>query len=222
MLARTAAWSILKGRAPPKEGKMEKLDLRKSLKDLYAAKPAPAFVEAPELACFMIDGAGDPNGSPEFAAAVEALYSVSYGLKFAHKKAGKADWTVMGLEGLWWSEDMADFTAGNKSGWKWTLLIVQPDFVAEADLTAAVEEAAKKKGNPALGKLRFSRFKEGLSAQYLHTGSYAAEGPGIARLHDFIRENGKELSGLHHEIYLSDARRVPEEKLKTIIRQPCR
>jgi hypothetical protein len=199
----------------------DKVDLRKAYKALYAAKAEPAFVDVPELACFAIDGEGNPNGSSRFQDCLSALYAASFTLKFALKKARGLDWGVLGLEGDWWCDDMREFSMDRKEEWKWSLLIVQPDFVTEADAMAAIEAAsAKKEAAPALAELRFERRPAHRAAQVLHVGPYDAEPPTIARLHAFIEAQGCRLTGRHREVYLSDARRVNPGKLKTIIRQP--
>jgi hypothetical protein len=199
---------------------MHKIDLRKQLKALYKAAAAPALVEVPPLSCLMIDGRGDPNTSPQFRQALEALYGLSYTMKFASKKAGGPDWTVMGLEGLWWTDDRDNFRFDRKDLWRWTLLIVQPDVVTAKTLTQTAKELAAKKDNSAIAQVRLERLSEGLCAQVLHVGPYSAEQPTIARLHEFIAAQGRKPRGKHHEIYMSDARRVPPERLKTILRQP--
>ncbi len=198
---------------------MEKLDLRKEHKVLYNAKAKPSVVEVPDLNYLMIDGQGDPNTSEEFMEAMEALYGASYNLKFTFKKERELDWTVMALEGLWWAEDMRDFIELNKANWKWTMMIMQPGFVREKDLLDAKKRLEEKKGNPAIAKLRLERYNEGLSAQVMHIGPYSTEGPVIKGLHEFIASQGGSLSGKHHEIYMSDPRKVPEDRWKTIIRQ---
>jgi hypothetical protein len=200
---------------------METIDLKKTLKPLYSAKAAPSFLDVPALARISIEGEGAPDGEA-FADAMQALYATSYGIKFGAKKAGKADWPVMPLEGLWWCDHMAEFSMEKKEDWKWQVFIVQPGIVDGAMVEEAREKAERKRKSPALARLKFERFEEGRVAQYLHVGPYDAEGPGIAALHDFIRRNGCELIGLHHEIYLGDPRKAAPEKLKTIIRQPCR
>jgi hypothetical protein len=203
---------------------MEKIDLRKTLKHLYKpSAKAPETVDVPEMNFLMIDGEGDPNTSETFQDAVGALYAVSYTLKFTFKQGDPpVDWTVMPLEGLWSADDVADFSIDDKSNWKWTLTIVQPEPVTPEAVASAIQQAQKKKDNPALAQVRFEPFREGLSAQIMHIGPYPDEGPTIEKLHEFIRENGHELRGKHHEIYLGDPRRAAPEKLKTIIRQPMR
>ncbi len=201
---------------------MQKIDFKKRLKQLYSAPAkAPVIVEVPPMNFIMIDGAGDPNTSVEFQQALEALFSTSYALKFMIKKSPLAiDYGVLPLEGVWWADDMASFTAGDKASWKWTLMIMQPEYVTPELFQQALEQAGKKKELPAFGRLRFESFHEGLSAQVLHVGPFAEEGPTIERLHRFILENRYSRMGKHREIYLSDLRRTAPEKLKTILRQP--
>jgi hypothetical protein len=199
----------------------DKLDLLKELKSLYSpAVGKPQVVEVPAMNFLMIDGHGDPNTSPEYADAISALYSLAYTIKFAVKKDQGVDFKVMPPEGLWWSGNMDDFISGNKSNWDWTMMILQPDFVTPAIVESLRSETARKKGMPAVEKVRLENFQEGLSAQLMHIGPFAEEGPNIQRLHAFIVEQGGQLSGKHHEIYMSDFRRTAPEKLRTIIRQP--
>ncbi len=126
----------------------------------------------------------------------------------------------MPLEGLWWADDMTYFQTGNKDKWKWTAMIMQPEYVTTDNVNKAIEELKKKKDLVSLPKIMFSSFTEGPSAQTMHIGPYADEGPTIEKIHNFIKEKGHRLRGKHHEIYLSDPRRSKPEKLKTIIRQP--
>ena len=200
---------------------MEKVDLKKALKSFYnpSAKQC-AIVDVPAMNFLMLDGAGDPNTAPAFQAAVETLYAVSYTLKFMLKKQGVADYAVMPLEGLWWTPNMAEFTIADKSNWLWTIMIAQPPFITAEQVAAAKAEAARKKELSRIGQLRFEPYQEGLAAQIMHLGPFAAEGPTIAKLHAFIADQGYALTGKHHEIYLSDFRRTAPEKLKTVIRQP--
>ena len=180
------------------------------------ATARPELVDVPPSAYLMIDGRGDPNTSPEYAAAIQALYSVSYGVKFAVRAAGGPEFTVSRLEGLFWVPDMSLFSAEDKDAWYWTMMIMQPDTVT-ADM---VERARAKAPAGVAERLRLDRLVEGRVAQVLHVGPYAGEGPTIERLHAFIAEQGLRLSGRHHEIYLSDPRRTAPERLRTVIRQP--
>ncbi len=128
----------------------------------------------------------------------------------------------MPLEGLWWAEDPRVFHQADKSTWKWTAMILQPDFVSRAQVDAAFADVRRKKNPAALDRVRFETLEEGKCVQILYTGPFSVEGPTIERMHDFIHAQGKELHGKHHEIYLSDPRRTAPEKLKTILRQPMR
>jgi len=200
-----------------------KVDFKRELRELYSARRDATFVEVPELQFAMVDGHGDPNDAPEYAEAVQALFSVSYTARFALKRAPDGlDYGVMPLEGLWWAKDMSAFTAGDKSSWDWTMMIMQPAQVTRAVFEDARVAASRKKSLPAIDRLRLQPFNEGRSAQLLHVGPYAAEGPTIQRLHTFIADHGCELGGQHHEVYLNDPSRTAPEKLRTIIRQPVR
>jgi hypothetical protein len=199
---------------------MAKLDLKKELKPLYTASAKEAaLVSAWPLKYLMRNGAGDPNTNPEFPAAIEALYTASYTLKFMLKKEQGLDWVVPPLEGLWWML-MADFDLDRRDDWRWTLMIPQPEQVNKELLAAAVAAARRKKPLPALEKLYLEIYNEGQAAQILHVGPYAEEMPAVERLHAFITEQGYHLCCKHHEIYLSDPRRTAPEKLQTILRQP--
>jgi len=201
---------------------MDKIDYKKELKHLY--KPSPVKIEfrdVPKMNFLMIDGIGDPNTSLAYKEAIEALYSLSYTLKFMIKKGELGiDYSVMPLEGLWWVDDMSKFDHNKKEDWKWTALIMQPEAVTKELVAIAIEEVRKKKNPKALSKIRFEAFKEGKVAQTLHIGPFSEEGPTIKKMHDFIIDNGHNLSGKHHEIYLSDIRRAAPIKWKTIVRQP--
>jgi hypothetical protein len=198
-----------------------KVDFKRVFKELYAPGKTPAMVDVPELAFLMIDGAGDPNTAQDYKDAVEALYAVSYGLKFTIKRRGEGfDYGVMPLEGLWWVDDMSTFSVDDKASWQWTAMIMQPDEVTIELFEDAVDKAVARKPLPAASKLRLERFQEGRAAQVLHTGPYRDEGPTIERLHAFIADQGHVPAGKHHEIYLSDVRRTAPERLKTVIRQP--
>lgn len=203
---------------------MKKLDLKKQWKQFYGPKAGVVTaVEVPPLAYLMVDGEGDPNTSKAFQEAIEALYSLSYTLKFSLKKSPRAiDYGVMPLEGLWWADDPRVFHGADKSKWKWTVMIMQPDVIGHAEIDAAFEQVRKKKNPAALDRVRFETITEGPSAQVLYTGPFSDEGPTILRMHEFIHASGKEIRGKHHEIYLSDLRRTAPEKLKTILRQPMR
>ncbi len=199
---------------------MSKIDLRKELKELYnpSAKEI-SVVDVPEMNFLLVDGSGAP-ASPQYIEAIEALYSVAYTLKFMIKKAQGIDYAVMPLEGHWWMDDMANFSADKKDQWKWTVMIMQPKYVTAQDFKLAVEQVQKKKNPTALPKVRFEAFKEGPSAQILYIGPFKDEGPTIQKIHAYIQSSGHKLSGKHHEIYLNDPSKTAPEKLKTVIRQP--
>jgi hypothetical protein len=206
---------------------MPKIDLKKQFKHLYQPSAKEfSVVDVPPLNFLMIDGTGDPNTSQDFKDAMEALYGLSYTLKFGLKlgKFGKKkyDYPVMSLEGLWWVDDMRQFSVDAKGEWHWTVMIMQPDFITADLVEAARHELATKKNPAALSRIRFEIYHEGLSAQIMYIGRFADEGPTIQRLHEFIESDGHHLRGKHHEIYLSDPRRTAPEKLKTVIRQPMR
>ncbi len=201
---------------------MPTLDLKKQLKP-YLSPPVdqPQIVDVPEMQFLMIDGHGYPGTSQEYRDALSALYSLAYGIKFTLKKGPEAlDYPVMASEGLWWVEDMSQFSLERKEDWLWTMMIMQPDAVTPQLFDRMVSETMKKKPLPGLERLRLERFREGLCAQIMHIGPYSAEAPTIQKLHRFIAENGYRLCGRHHEIYLGDPNRSAPEKLRTILRQP--
>ncbi|MGB9937500.1 MAG: GyrI-like domain-containing protein [Methanobacterium sp.] len=205
-----------------------KIDLKKENKELYSPSVKEvSIVNVPAMKFLMIDGQGDPNTSKEYQDAMETLFPVSYKAKFISKKEKSQDYVVMPLEGLWWVDNMEDFTVEDKSNWKWTVMIRQPDFITEDVIKQAMGEVEKKKNPISLSKIRFESLNEGISAQIMHIGPYSEEGPTVEKLHNFIHENGYEFDGSksgekHHEIYLSDMRRTKPERLKTIIRQPIK
>lgn len=200
---------------------MDVFDIKKERKDLYAPRAGEfALIDVPELAFLMVDGHGDPNTAPAYREAVEALYSVSYSVRFAAKRELGRVHVVGPLEGLWSAENPDVFLTRTKDDWSWTMMIHQPDWITGELVEAARATAAKKKDLPALARLRFERFAEGLCVQTLHVGSYDDEGPVIARLHEFAAGQGLVLRGKHHEIYLGDPRKVEAAKLRTVLRQP--
>ncbi len=203
---------------------MSKIDFKSEYKSLYSA-PSKDFVlvDVPPLPYLMYDGAGDPNTAPEYKQAVEALYSLSYTLKFMSKRAFDRDYVVGPLEGLWWADDMSTFVTRQKSKWSWTMMILQPDWITTDHVRAALSEVMMKKGLPGVEKARLEVLDEGLSAQILHIGSYDDEGPTLKRLHEeWLPVHGLRETGKHHEIYLGDPRKVAPEKLRTLLRQPVK
>ncbi len=200
-------------------GQAKKIDLRRELRYLYNPSASrPQTVKVPRFNFIMIDGRGDPNAE-EFGEAVQALYNLSFALKFMVKKERSIDYAVMALEGLWWS-DSARFDVADRASWKWTAMMMQPEFVTRGLYTRAVEEVRLKNDLEALAAARLEAFREGLSAQIMHIGPYSAEAPTIAKLHAYIEECGGTPRGKHHEIYLGDPRRAAPSKLRIILRQP--
>jgi hypothetical protein len=180
------------------------------------------IVTVPKLNFLMIDGHGDPNTSQEYKASIEALFSLAYAIKFEVKKKFGIDYGVMPLEGLWWVEDMTKFSVDDKSSWDWTMMMMQPEYVTPDLVEAMRVQVRKKKNLVLLSDIRFEPYVEGVSVQLMHIGPFSAEGPNIARMHAFAKEEGYELAGKHHEIYLNDFRKTVPERLKTVLRQPIR
>lgn len=200
----------------------EKIDFKKSLDAYRARKGVFRVLEVPPLQYLMIGGHGDPNASPAFTGAIEALYPLAYALKFASKRELDRDFVVMPLEGLWWADDHASFTtARDKSQWSWTLMLMQPDWIDDAMFADAVAAASAKNKASRIDDVRLQTLTEGLSVQTLHVGEYDDEAPVLAQLHDeFIPRNALSMTGIHHEIYFSDPRKGDPSKRRTILRQP--
>ena len=200
----------------------DKIDFRKSLDSYQAKRGQFRLLEVPRLSYLMIDGHGDPNTSPAFAEAVEALYPVAYKLKFASKRDLGRDYVVPPLEGLWWAEDMDAFTVlRDKSRWNWTLMIMVPDWIDRPMFDAAVAQAGVKHPPSRLADVRLQSLAEGRCVQTLHVGSFDDEAEVLARMHhQFIPGHDLCMTGRHHEIYLSDFRKIAPERRRTILRQP--
>jgi len=202
---------------------MSKIDFKKENQQLYLP-PKKDFqvIDVPPMQFLMVDGHGDPNTAQEYRDALEALYAVAYKIKFTSKKELDRDYVVPPLEGLWWAEDMEVFTTQrDKSVWDWTMMIMQPEWITVEMYQNALAIVDSQKDLPALPRLRMETYNEGLCIQILHIGSYDEEGPTLHKLHtEFIPNNNLVMRGKHHEIYLSDPRKVAPEKLKTILRQP--
>lgn len=201
---------------------MNTRDFRKELTPLYAPSARDvAVVDIPPLNFLMVDVAGDPNGSVTYAGAVAALFAVSCALKFRVRRGGQQlDYGVTPLEGLWWTDRRGgggDPEMTDRSGWRWTMMIMQPEFITLEMVQAA--DTAKKKTLEALPRLRFEAFAEGQAAQLLHIGPFSEEWPNIWKLHDFITDHAQ-MRGKHHEIYLSDVTRADPSRWRTILRQP--
>jgi len=210
---------------------MKTLDLKKELKYLYAPSAKKVeIVQVPRLQFAMIDGAiekGDaPGTSTGFQEATQALYGISYTLKFMLKKrkTHAIDYPVMALEGLWWVED-GNFDIRVKDNWLYTLMILQPDVITKDVFETGLEEVRRKKGeSKALAQLRLAHFEEGPCMQVMHIGPYADEPATVERMQAFAAENGYRdcvgLGGKHHEIYMGDPRKADPTKLKTVLRHP--
>jgi hypothetical protein len=189
------------------------------------------IVDVPECGYVSVSGIGAPGG-PEFGSAVQALYAVSYGVHFIVKRQRGDAPKVMPLEAQWWVDDpdqqdivaavalgKATMADSDRERWQWRALVAQPDPVDAAAVETDFEQVRAKKDLPVLDRLRYERWEEGRCAQVLHLGSYADEGPSIARLHAGLAAAGYRPRGRHHEIYLGDPRRGAPEKLRTILRQ---
>lgn len=219
----------------------QKVDFKKTLESYQAKRGEFRVLDVPPLRYLMIDGHGDPNTSPAYTEALGALYPVAYKLKFASKRELGRDYVVVSLEGLWWADDMDAFTAArDKSRWDWTMMLMVPDWVDEGMFRAAVEQvrgggSSRSGARPGSGsdgsgakdpvacldEVRFELLSEGRCVQTLHVGSFDDEGAVLDRMHhEFIPEQGLRMAGKHHEVYLSDFRRVEAAKLRTILRQP--
>ena len=206
---------------------MEKLDLRKQWKHLYepSAKQV-VLVDVPRFQFVMVDGVIEPGmapgTSPAFQEALQALYGISYTLKFMSKlrKDRPIDYPVMALEAIWWWE-IGEFDITRPEGWFWTAMMMQPDHITDEMYQAGLDQLKKKRGDtPGISRLRLESFQEGLSVQIMHIGPYATEPQTVQRMHAFAQENGYRLRGRHHEIYLGNPLRSQPEKLKTVLRQP--
>lgn len=202
-----------------------KVDFKKSMKNLYQPGANEVVsIDVPEMQFLMIDGMGSPGDSQEYQDALSVLYPVSFRIKFLSKAKGK-DYVVPPLEGLWWADNLEDFIKGNRNKWKWTMMIMQPDWITQDMVDEATEIVKEKKPELAglIPKLRLEKYKEGKVAQIMHIGPYSEEGPTVQKVHDFIKNEGGTFDGYankHHEIYLSDPRKANPTTMKTVIRQP--
>jgi hypothetical protein len=202
---------------PPKTP--DKIDLYKTHKADYAAKRKPAFVDLKPAAYLAIEGQGAPGG-PAFEASIGAIYGIAYTIKMTRKFAGKGDYAVCKLEAQWWADGAADFSRLPKNDWRWTLLIRTPDFIKRNDLAEALAVLLKRKKGEEVKQVRLETLDEGRCVQMLHVGPYEKECETIALMAAFAERQDLQFHGRHHEIYLSDPRRVPPERLKTILRHP--
>lgn len=201
---------------------MTKIDFKKTLDSYQAKHKQFKIIDVPSMQYLMVDGHGDPNASQEFKDALEALYPVAYKLKFASKIELDKDYVVPPLEGLWWAEDMTTFTsARDKASWDWTMMLMTPDWITQQMFDDALEKVKKKSVPTSLHKVRLETLEEEQCVQTLHVGSFDDEAPVLEEMHTkFIPQNNLKMAKKHHEIYLSDFRRVDPSKLRTILRQP--
>jgi hypothetical protein len=206
------------------DGEPLRIDLKKDRPDLYRPGPAEfTEVDVPAVTYLAVDGHGNPNTSPAYTAAVGALYAAAYAIRAAVKKRTGDDFVVGPLEGLWSSTDPSSFVGRRKDEWDWTMLIPLPDLAAPGDIADGLTAAAARKPELPVSAVRPVALTEGRSLQILHLGSYDDEAATLARLHDEVMPaRGLTFNGPHHEIYLSDPRRVAPGRLRTILRQPVR
>ncbi len=199
-----------------------KTDFKKTLDSYKATHDEFSLIDVPPLWYLMVDGCGDPNTASEYSDAIASLYPLAYTLKFASKCNLDRDYVVMPLEALWWAPDMDSFTTNrDKSQWNWTAMIMVPEWIDQQMFEAAVAAVASKSNPASLGKIRRELLREGKCVQTLHIGSYDDETSVLDRLHrEYIPGAGLRMTGKHHEIYLSDVRRIEPSKLRTILRQP--
>ena len=194
------------------------IDYKKDSKDLYQPKTTPSVIDVPEMTFIAVDGKGDPNTSAEYAAAIEALYGLSYAIKMGNKSV--LEYVVPPLEGFW------NGSPDDKDSFTWTALIRQPDFVTTEAFEAAKASLAKKKPGLDTSKARLEKFTEGLCVQAMHIGPYDTEPASIVAMEQYAAQNGYGIdmndARRHHEIYISDPRKAAPEKLQTVIRHPIR
>ncbi len=205
-------------------------DYKKEYKEFYMPKNTPAIVTIPEMNYIAVRGSGDPNiEGGEYKAAIGLLYAIAFTIKMSkkgsHKIEGYFDYVVPPLEGFWWQDGIEGVDYSRKEDFHWISVIRLPDFVTEEDFRWALKEAAVKKKQD-FSKVEFLTIEEGLCVQCMHIGSYDDEPATVQLMHDFAEQEGYEPDitekRLHHEVYLSDARKVAPEKLKTVIRHPIK
>lgn len=205
-------------------------DYKKEYKEFYMPKNKPSLVDVPPMHFLAVRGKGDPNAADgEYKAALGMLYGIAFTIKMSklgdHRIDGYFDYVVPPLEGFWWQEGVSGIDYAHKDEYQWISLIRLPDFVTRADFDWAISEATRKKKMD-FSKVEFFPYHEGLCVQCMHIGPYDDEPATVAQMNAFIQENGYETdissTRFHHEIYLSDARKVPPEKRKTVLRHPIR
>ena len=205
-------------------------DYKKEYKEFYMPKNKPSIVDVPTMNYIAVRGKGDPNAEDgEYKAAIGLLYGIAFTIKMSYKGNykidGYFDYVVPPLEGFWWQNGVDGIDYAHKENFEWISLIRLPDFVTQKDFEWAIAEATKKKKTD-FSKVEFLTYNEGLCVQCMHVGSYDDEPATVAAMHEYAINNGYELditdTRYHHEIYLSDARKVAPEKLKTVIRHPIK
>ncbi len=205
-------------------------DFKKEYKEFYMPKNKPQIVNVPKANYIAVRGSGDPNEEDgAYKQAIGVLYAVAYTLKMSYKTdhhiEGFFEYVVPPLEGFWWQDGVSGVDYTNKASFNWISVIRLPDFVTKSDFDWAVETAAKKKKLDCSGA-EYLTIDEGLYVQIMHIGPYDDEPATVAVMDEYLAENGYEndfsSERLHHEIYLSDARKVPSEKWKTVIRHPIK
>jgi len=196
-----------------------KIDLYKLHQADYAARRKPSLVELKPATYLAVSGQGAPGG-PLFVSRIGCLYGVAFTIKMTRKFAGLQDYAVCKLEGQWWSDSGPDFATAPKESWWWKLLIRTPEFVRGDELDTAIAVLLKRGKGEEVKLVRLESIKEGTCVQMLHVGPYEKEPETIAQMKAFAQSRDLEFQGRHHEIYLSDPRRVPAERLKTILRIP--
>ncbi len=199
---------------------MNKLDLTKADKTYYTAKNTPQIIEVTPYDYLTISGVSAPEDDI-FLKAIEAIYAVAYGVKFTYKEEGK-DFVVPKMEGQWWVEGELPFDQTPRNEWHWKIAIPMPEFVSSKVVEKAIQHAIEKKGAAQISEVEFAPLNEGKAVQILHLGSYEEEASTLATLFKFVEDQGLEINGYHHEIYLSDPRKTAPEKLRTILRYPVK
>lgn len=201
--------------------KAKKFDIYEAYKADYVTPKKPALADLKPAHYLLIAGQGSPEGKV-FQAKVGALYNVAFTVKMARKFAGR-DYTVSKLEGLWWVNDAnREFLDVPRDLWNWKLLIRVPEFITKKEVEEAIAKLQQKDKPAEVAEVRLEALDEGRCVQMLHVGPYDREAPTLAQMSAFARQKGLTFHGLHHEIYLSDPRRVPGERLRTILRRPAR
>lgn len=205
-------------------------DYKKEYKEFYMPKNKPGIVEIPSMNYIAVRGKGNPNEEEsDYKKSIGLLYGIAFTIKMSkkgnHQIEGYFDYVVPPLEGFWWQENTADIDYSRKEDFHFISVIRLPDFVTKEDFEWAIQEASRKKKED-FSKVEFLTYNEGLCVQCMHIGSYDDEPETIQRMNDFLAEQGYETDitdkRLHHEIYLSDARRVAPDRLKTVIRHPIK